>query len=144
MAPTRFLSALLLLASLPQAIEGGFFKKKHRRQKSGTRYKDHDAVHVVVNKVGWVAYAAVAWCLLGRFLSNSLAVWDGWRNVFTEVFVELSFRLFAERRGCSVEKGINVVVVYLDMELLGSNKIQWMSVQLFWDALAEGDETWRI
>ena len=30
-------------------------------------------------------------------------------------FVELSFRLFAEGRGCSVEKGINVVVVYLHM-----------------------------
>mmetsp|Transcript_25691 Transcript_25691/g.55277 ORF Transcript_25691/g.55277 Transcript_25691/m.55277 type:complete len:149 (-) Transcript_25691:1342-1788(-) len=52
MAPTRFLSALLLLASLPTAIEGGFFKKKHRRQKAGTKYNDHDAVHVVVNKVG--------------------------------------------------------------------------------------------
>lgn len=52
MAPTRFLSALLLIASLPNAIEGGFFKKKHRRQKAGTRYKDHDPVHVVVNKVG--------------------------------------------------------------------------------------------
>ena len=52
MAPTRLLSTLLVLSTLPSIIEGGFFKKKHRRQKAGTRYKDHDAVHVVVNKVG--------------------------------------------------------------------------------------------
>jgi hypothetical protein len=52
MAPHRLLNALLLITALPTAIEGGFFKKKHRRQKAGTRYEDHDAVHVVVNKVG--------------------------------------------------------------------------------------------
>jgi hypothetical protein len=52
MAPRSLLNALLLISALPTAIEGGFFKKKHRRQKAGTRYEDHDAVHVVVNKVG--------------------------------------------------------------------------------------------
>jgi hypothetical protein len=52
MAPTRFLSALLLLSSLPPAIEGGIFKKKHRRVKAGTKHNEHDPIHVVVNKVG--------------------------------------------------------------------------------------------
>jgi hypothetical protein len=52
MTPNRRLSALLLFSTLPAVIEGGFFKKKHRRQKAGSRYQEHDAVHVVVNKVG--------------------------------------------------------------------------------------------
>ena len=52
MAPNRCLSALILFSALPAVIEGGFFKKKHRRQKAGSRYQEHDAVHVVVNKVG--------------------------------------------------------------------------------------------
>jgi len=54
MAPTRLLSTLLLLSGSNHlaSVEGGFFKKKHRRQKAGTKYNDHDAVHVVVNKVG--------------------------------------------------------------------------------------------
>ena len=59
MAPKRssFLSTLLLLLSTTTVIvEGGFFKKKHRRQKAGTKYQDHDAVHVLVNKVGSVVY----------------------------------------------------------------------------------------
>lgn len=43
---------LLLLTALPAATSGAFFKKKHRRQKAGTKHEDHDAVHVVVNKVG--------------------------------------------------------------------------------------------
>jgi hypothetical protein len=56
-SPPNALSLLLLLVlacTLPTSIEGGLFKKKHRRQKAGTQYKDHDAVHVVVNKVGCV------------------------------------------------------------------------------------------
>ena len=53
MAPTRLLpTVLLLLSTFPTAIDAGFFKKKHRRQKAGTKYNDHDPVHVVVNKVG--------------------------------------------------------------------------------------------
>ena len=53
-APTTLTLLLLLLVSttLPQGIDAGFFKKKHRRQKAGTHYNAHDAVHVVVNKVG--------------------------------------------------------------------------------------------
>lgn len=48
----RLLTSLLLLTASSPLAEGGFFKKKHRRQKAGTKYNDHDAVHVVVNKVG--------------------------------------------------------------------------------------------
>ena len=51
-ATNRFLSALLLLTSATNVAEGGFFKKKHRRTKAGTKYREHDAVHIVVNKVG--------------------------------------------------------------------------------------------
>ena len=53
-APTTLALLLLLLVSttLPHGIDAGFFKKKHRRQKAGTHYNAHDAVHVVVNKVG--------------------------------------------------------------------------------------------
>jgi hypothetical protein len=43
---------LPLLLTLPAVTTGAFFKKKHRRQKAGTKYGPHDAVHVVVNKVG--------------------------------------------------------------------------------------------
>ena len=43
---------LIVLTALPAVSTGAFFKKKHRRQKAGTRHEDHDAVHVVVNKVG--------------------------------------------------------------------------------------------
>ena len=50
--PLTLLLLLLVSTTLPRGIEGGFFKKKHRRQKAGTQYNDHDAVHVVVNKVG--------------------------------------------------------------------------------------------
>lgn len=53
--PSSSLVVLLLLLSLllPGVVEGiPFFKKKHRRQKAGTRYQQHDPVHVVVNKVG--------------------------------------------------------------------------------------------
>ena len=47
------LSLLATTALLPGVVEGiPFFKKKHRRQKAGTRYEQHDPVHVVVNKVG--------------------------------------------------------------------------------------------
>ena len=49
---TMRLLPLLLLTALPAATSGAFFKKKHRRQKAGTKHEDHDAVHVVVNKVG--------------------------------------------------------------------------------------------
>ena len=52
MAPARFLSALLLLSSLSPVVEGGIFKKKHRRVKAGTKHADHDPIHIVVNKVG--------------------------------------------------------------------------------------------
>jgi hypothetical protein len=51
--PITLLSALLLLfytASIVEAVP--FFKRKHKRQKAGTKYGEHDAVHVVVNKVG--------------------------------------------------------------------------------------------
>lgn len=51
-ATNRLLSTLLLLASATNVAEGGIFKKKHRRTKAGTKYSEHDAVHVVVNKVG--------------------------------------------------------------------------------------------
>jgi hypothetical protein len=43
---------LPLLLTLPTLTSGAFFKKKHKRQKAGTKYNQHDAVHVVVNKVG--------------------------------------------------------------------------------------------
>ena len=47
------LSLLATTTLLPGVVEGiPFFKKKHRRQKAGTRYEQHDPVHVVVNKVG--------------------------------------------------------------------------------------------
>ena len=51
-AANRLLSTLLLLTSATNVAEGGFFKKKHRRTKAGTKYREHDAVHIVVNKVG--------------------------------------------------------------------------------------------
>ncbi|EJK50877.1 hypothetical protein THAOC_30011, partial [Thalassiosira oceanica] len=31
---------------------GRALQKEHRRTKAGTKYQEHDAVHVVVNKVG--------------------------------------------------------------------------------------------
>jgi hypothetical protein len=46
------LTTTLLPGGVVEAIP--FFKKKHRRQKAGTRYEQHDPVHIVVNKVGWV------------------------------------------------------------------------------------------
>ena len=55
------LSLLATTTLLPGVVEGiPFFKKKHRRQKAGTRYEQHDPVHVVVNKVGWVVSVHVA------------------------------------------------------------------------------------
>lgn len=63
MVPHRLPSSLVVLLlsllatttlQLPGGVEGIPFlgKKKHRRQKAGTRYGQHDPVHVVVNKVG--------------------------------------------------------------------------------------------
>lgn len=46
--------SLLLWSSAISTASAGLFKKKHRRQKAGTKYAQHDEVHVVVNKVGWV------------------------------------------------------------------------------------------
>lgn len=54
MRATALLTLLLwsseLLGSSP--VSAGIFKKKHRRQKAGTKYDQHGEVHVVVNKVG--------------------------------------------------------------------------------------------
>ena len=49
---TMRIAPLLTSLLLPLVAEGAFFKKKHRRQKAGTKYNAHDAVHIVVNKVG--------------------------------------------------------------------------------------------
>ncbi|KAL7493347.1 hypothetical protein ACHAWT_003632 [Skeletonema menzelii] len=44
--------SLLLWSSVISTASAGLFKKKHRRQKAGTKYAQHDEVHIVVNKVG--------------------------------------------------------------------------------------------
>ena len=80
MAPTRsFLSTLLLLLSTTTVIvEGGFFKKKHRRQKAGTKYQDHDAVHVVVNKVGWVAHTYKVMMYICKYSFDDALIYIAW------------------------------------------------------------------
>lgn len=46
------LAFLPLLLSFPSDVEGVFGKSKIKRVKAGKQYKLHDAVHIVVNKVG--------------------------------------------------------------------------------------------
>jgi hypothetical protein len=43
-----FVAAACLLTLFSRSVEGG----RIRRVRAGARYKDHDEVHIVVNKVG--------------------------------------------------------------------------------------------
>ena len=69
MRATSILS-ILLWSSAISTSSAGLFKKKHRRQKAGTKYEQHGEVHVVVNKVGWVDYLSVYYFVVFVVLSS--------------------------------------------------------------------------